>query len=67
MGHTAFLWTRWYLQYHRTCERVCHSRMTVSFRADGQVRATETVPHLAGTAEPFRVTPPQGGGLPVST
>jgi len=23
------------LQYHRTCDRLCHSRMTVSFRANG--------------------------------
>ena len=23
--------TTWYLQYHLTCERLCHSLMTVSF------------------------------------
>src|SRR3990172_10657496 len=62
--------TTWYLQYHRACERLCHSRMTVSSRANGQVRATETVAYSTptahdGTAEAASSHTARGGGLPL--
>ena len=35
--------TTWYLQYHRTWERLCHSLMTVSFLVNLTVHVRETV------------------------
>ena len=53
--------TTWYLQYHRTWDWLCHSRMTVSFlnwgvhvwRPSHIFRPTPT------TVEPLRVSPPE--------
>ena len=52
--------TPWYLQYHLTYERLCHSLITVSFLVNLTVHIRETVLRLhAETAEPFRVAPPE--------
>src|SRR3990170_5883106 len=64
--------TTWYLQYHRACERLCHARMRVSSRANGQVRATETVAYSTptahdGTAEAASSHTARGGGLPLES
>jgi len=55
-------------KYHLSCDRLGHSRMTVSFRANGQVRVKETVAYLRqkahdGTAKAASSHTAKGGGL----
>ncbi|MCP4697504.1 MAG: DUF4351 domain-containing protein, partial [Gammaproteobacteria bacterium] len=47
--------TRWYLQYHLTWDWLCHSLILVSF----QLKRIPQIKLHAGTAEPFRVSPPE--------